>query len=230
MIKQPPDLVIFDCDGVLVDSEPISITTLVEFVQDAGVTLSVENAYVRFLGRSMSSIGSILKDEYGVTFTGDLLEEIRQRQFNRFRNELEPISGIKSALSGIGLKKCVASSSQPDRIRLSLELTGLLEFFDPNIYSSSMVKNGKPAPDLFLLAAKQMGVAPKNVVVIEDSPAGVIAAGRAGMRVFAYAGGSHIEPGRVRAELEKLAPDLIFDNMAMLPGLIAGPGAELKAI
>ena len=225
MIKQPPELVIFDCDGVLVDSEPISISTLLDFVRDAGVILSPETAYMRFLGRSMASIGSILKDEYGVTFTGDLLEEIRRRQFDRFRNELLPITGVKAALSGIRLKKCVASSSQPDRIRLSLELTGLLEFFGPNIYSSTMVRHGKPAPDLFLLAALRMGVAPENVLVIEDSPAGVVAAGKAGMRVFAYAGGSHIEPGGVRKELEKLAPEEIFDNMALLPELIAGPGA-----
>jgi beta-phosphoglucomutase-like phosphatase (HAD superfamily) len=117
----------------------------------------------------------------------------------------------------------VASSSSPERIRLSLSLTGLLEMLNPHIYSASMVTRGKPAPDLFLHAAKGMGVRPEDCVVVEDSPVGIDAARRAGMRVFAFTGGSHAGHAALAREFETLQPDRIFSDMRRLPDLVAEP-------
>jgi len=115
---------------------------------------------------------------------------------------------------------CVASSSQPERIRLALAVTGLLETLEPHIYSSTMVENGKPAPDLFLHTARCMGAEPSDCVVVEDSPAGIEAAKRAGMRVFAFTGGAHAKPCGLREAVLALKPDLIFDDMRQLPALL----------
>ena len=215
------DLLIFDCDGVLVDSETISVAVLLDTLGEAGVALTEDVAYARFLGRSMASIVEILEADYGLAITGSHLEGIRNRLYERFRRDLKATRGVCHALDLIANPRCVASSSQPDRIRLSLALAGLLDCFEPNIYSSSMVKHGKPSPDLFLHAARSMGVPPAGAIVIEDSPAGVEAAQRAGMRVFAYAGGSHVLPGKVRPALEALRPDVVFDDMVDLPALVA---------
>lgn len=215
-------MVIFDCDGVLVDSEPISTAVLCEIIADAGVTIDEELAYDRFLGRSMATVMEMLQADYGLAITPCHLDQLRTRLYDAFRRELKPIDGVLAAISQLPMKYCVASSSQPERIKLALEVTGLLESFEPNIYSSSMVENGKPAPDLFFHAARTMGVQPSACVVIEDSPAGIEAAKRAGMRVFAFMGGSHALPGKLRAAAESLTPDLIFDDMHQLPELLAG--------
>lgn len=212
-------LVIFDCDGVLVDSEPISIAVLVEIVAEAGAHIEPAVAYRQFLGRSVASIVRGLEDE-GLIVTEAHLERLRERLYARFREELLPIPGLTDVLPTLEGARCVASSSQLERIRLSLGVTGLLAYFEPYIYSSTMVANGKPAPDLFLHAAKAMGVEPAHCVVIEDSPAGIEAAKRAGMSVFAFAGGSHCGPAGLRTVLEALEPDRIFDDMRDLPTLL----------
>lgn len=219
--QQAPELVIFDCDGVLVDSEPISISVLVGIIGAAGGKVSEEAAYLRFLGMSMASVGEILEREFGFAMTGEHLEEMRCELARRFASELKPMPGIVDLLRRLGPRRCVASSSNLERIRLSLGVTGLLELLEPHLYSASMVKRGKPAPDLFLHAARQMGVAPAACVVIEDSPAGVAAAKSAGMRVFAFAGGSHAGKAGLHRALAALEPDLVFDDMALLPDLLA---------
>lgn len=216
MAATPTELVIFDCDGVLVDSEPISISVLVEALAAAGVDMSVQEAHERFLGRSLKSMSDILHDEYGLAVDTVFLEAMRSVLYDRFRQELQPIEGIAEAVDGLGIAHCVASSSQPERIRLSLSVTGLIDRFEPNIFSASMVSRGKPAPDLFLHASAQMGVAPENCVVVEDSPAGIAAAKSAGMRVFAFAGGSHARSPRHRQSLLALEPDVLFDDMREL--------------
>jgi HAD superfamily hydrolase (TIGR01509 family) len=216
-----PDLVIFDCDGVLVDSEPISIGVLLEGLGEAGVAISEEVAYRRFLGRSVASIVGTIQEEFGLVVTDRHLSEMRARLHERFQRELQPIPEVGWAIDNIGTLSCVASSSQPERIRLSLSITGLIERLEPRIFSASMVKNGKPAPDLFLHAARTMGVDPSGCVVIEDSTAGIEAAKRAGMRVFAFAGGSHAPLCGLREAAAALDPDLIFDDMRQLPGLVA---------
>src|SRR5262245_40161942 len=215
------NLVIFDCDGVLVDSEPISIAVLVDIFATAGVTISEQTAYERFLGKSMASVSEILRDDFGLVVTHRHLEEIRAELYARLRSELKPIDGVAETLRLLATPYCVASSSQPERIRLSLQVTGVLELFEPHIYSATMVKRGKPFPDLFLHAARDMGAAPGDCLVVEDSPAGITAAKQAGMHVFAFAGGSHAGEGALQAAIESLEPDLVFGDMRRLPGLMA---------
>jgi HAD superfamily hydrolase (TIGR01509 family) len=213
-------LVIFDCDGVLVDSEPISVSVLLEVIGEAGLTLSEELAYERFLGVSLASTCSILQEEYDLVMTAAALDSLRERLYSRFRANLTAIAGIADALHRLYQPFCVASSGQPERIRLSLGLTGLLEKFEPHIFSATMVKNGKPAPDLFLHSAEAMGAEPARCVVVEDSPAGIQAARRAGMRVFAFAGGSHARRESYRDAITRAEPDLVFDDMTLLPDLV----------
>lgn len=217
-----PELVIFDCDGVLVDSEPISVAVLIDTVGKAGIVLSPETVYDRFLGKSMTSICATLSSEFGVDLSDAHLATLRRELFNRFRHELLPIPGVAEVLRNLKYERCVASSSQPDRIRLSLEITGLLAGVGPDIFSATMVERGKPAPDLFLYAAEQMGVDPGRCVVIEDSPPGIVAAKAAGMRVFAFRGASHATLPGLRAAIADLAPDQTFDRMQDLPGLLRG--------
>jgi HAD superfamily hydrolase (TIGR01509 family) len=214
-------LVIFDCDGVLVDSETISVAVLTEIVRKAGADIGDREAYRLFLGRSMQAVDELLREAFGLALNEAQLERIRAETFRRFRRELEPMPGAIEALSRLRLLRCVASSSSLERIRLSLSLTGLLEMLNPHIYSASMVARGKPAPDLFLHAAEGMGVRPEDCVVVEDSPAGIDAAKRAGMRVFAFTGGSHASHAGLERELEALRPDLVFSDMRRLPDLLA---------
>ncbi|WPE21035.1 HAD family hydrolase [Shinella zoogloeoides] len=216
MAAKATELVIFDCDGVLVDSEPISITVLVEALAAAGVAMSEAEAHERFLGRSLKSMSEILHDEYGLAIDAAFLEAMRKVLYERFRSELQPIPGVAETVDALGVAHCVASSSQPERIRLSLSVTGLIGRFEPNIFSASMVVHGKPAPDLFLHASAEMGVDPARCVVVEDSPAGIMAAKAAGMRVVAFTGGSHARTLRHRDALLDLRPDALFDDMREL--------------
>ncbi|AWM26026.1 hydrolase [Sinorhizobium fredii USDA 205] len=216
MAEHASRLVIFDCDGVLVDSEPISLGVLVEVLDAAGVSMTTEEASERFLGRSLQSMSAILHDEYGLATDTAFLEAMRMRLYARFRQELKAVPGIRQAVEQLDAACCVASSSQPERIRLSLTVTGLIDLFEPHIFSATMVTHGKPAPDLFLHASAQMGYAPANCIVVEDSPAGIEAAKAAGMRVFAFAGASHARNERHRQALANLDPDVLFDDMGEL--------------
>lgn len=223
----PPGLVIFDCDGVLVDSEAISVSVLTATVGRAGGRLSEAEAYENFLGRSMASVVDSLARDFGFRFTQAHHAEATAALYDRFRAELKPVAGVAEMLRALPLRRCVASSSPPGRIRLSLEVTGLLPLLDPHIFSAAMVKNGKPAPDLFLHAAAAMGVPPAACVVVEDSPVGVEAAKKAGMRVFGFTGGSHA--GRLAAALEARGPDLVFGAMQALPALLGLEAAPPRA-
>jgi HAD superfamily hydrolase (TIGR01509 family) len=222
-VPHAPKLVILDCDGVLVDSETISVAVLIDFVRKAGTDIGDEQAYRLFLGRSMAAVEDALRSEFGLRLSEAQIGGIRAETYRRFRRELKPMPGVVEALARLKARRCVASSSSLERIRLSLDLTGLLEMLSPHIYSASMVTRGKPAPDLFLHAANAMGVRPEDCVVVEDSPAGIDAARRAGMRVFAFTGGSHAGHAALERALEKLRPDRIFSDMRMLPGLVAEP-------
>ncbi|MCR6500415.1 HAD family hydrolase [Shinella sp. CPCC 101442] len=216
MAAKATELVIFDCDGVLVDSEPISLAVLVEALAAAGVAMSEEDAHDRFLGRSLKSMSEILHEEYGLAIDAAFLDSMRKVLYERFRAELQPIDGIAETVDRLGVAHCVASSSQPERIRLSLSVTGLIDRFEPHIFSATMVSRGKPAPDLFLHASAAMGVEPTCCVVVEDSPAGIAAAKSAGMRVVAFTGGSHARTPRHREALLNLEPDALFDDMREL--------------
>lgn len=220
MAEVEKGLVIFDCDGVLVDSEPISIGVLVGAMRDAGVTIDENGAYERFLGRSLSTVTDTLRSEFNIAAGEKFLERMRIDLYARFRAELKPIEGIRETLDALELPRCVASSSQLERIRLSLEVTGLLDRLSPHIFSATMVKRGKPAPDLFLYAAHEMHAEPESCIVVEDSPAGIEAARAAGMTVFAFIGGTHANLPRYRAELDRLAPEVVFDAMPDLIHLV----------
>jgi HAD superfamily hydrolase (TIGR01509 family) len=159
--------------------------------------------------------------DYNITVEQIFDPKLRDRLHERFRAELKPVPGIVETLEKLPAPRCVASSSRPERLRLVLGLTGLLSFFDGHIFSATMVKNGKPAPDLFLHAAREMGVLPERCLVIEDSPAGVEAAKAAGMRVFGFIGGAHAARYDLASALAALAPDVIFDDMLRLPELLA---------
>ncbi|MEQ1943457.1 HAD family hydrolase [Mesorhizobium sp. VNQ89] len=215
-----PKLVIFDCDGVLVDSEPISVSVLVDHLRKAGLSLNESDAYRLFLGRSMGAIEALLEQDFRLTLTRPQLDDIRTETFRRFRAALRPVPGVVETLPRLP-RCCVASSSGLDRIRLSLSLTGLLEMLEPHIYSASMVARGKPAPDLFLRAASEMGVREEDCVVVEDSPAGIDAAKRAGMRVLAFTGASHAADAGLTNVLASLKPDAVFSDMTQLPNLLA---------
>ena len=218
--EAPVSLVIFDCDGVLVDSEPISVSVLLEVLREAGCEISLDDGYDRLLGRSIASISDLVRRDFGVALTETHLADMRARLYERFREELKPVAGIAETVAALGKPICVASSSQPERIRLSLSVTGLIGLFEPNIFSATMVENGKPAPDLFLHAAARMGVAPEECVVVEDSPAGIEAARRAGMRVIAFCGGGHAGPARLREQAMALSPSALIENMQQLGSVL----------
>jgi HAD superfamily hydrolase (TIGR01509 family) len=222
----PAGLIIFDCDGVLVDSEPLALRVLLDGIAERGVTIEEGLAYERFLGRSLASVIETVERDFGVALETDALDRMRDKLYALFRRELCAVAGVADAIGRLSVPACVASSSQMERIRLSLEITGLDTLFDERVFSATMVANGKPAPDLFLLAASRMHVDPARCIVIEDSPAGIEAARRAGMRVFAFTGGSHARSAGHRSRLEALRPDLVFDDMARLPELVRTPDAS----
>jgi HAD superfamily hydrolase (TIGR01509 family) len=222
-------LVIFDCDGVLVDSEPLAMRVLLAGLAELGYAIDEASAYERFLGRSLASMQAVLRKD-GVELSQERLEAMRLRLFDVYRTELFPIPGIVATLDRLTIPRCVASSSQPERLRFSLEVTGLLSRFVPHLFSAAAVARGKPAPDLFLHAAERMGVAPAACLVIEDSAAGIEAAQRAGMRVFGFAGGGHARSVAYRAKLAALAPALVFDDMSLLPDLIATGDPSRQAV
>jgi HAD superfamily hydrolase (TIGR01509 family) len=220
-VTDPPGLVIFDCDGVLVDSEPISLRLLLDTLAAAGLLLAAEEAHARFLGRSLATTREILAADYGLTLSDAALADMRRRLYAAFRAELAPIPHLATTLEALPCLFCVASSSQPERIELSLSVTGLWPAFRGRAFSAAMVARGKPAPDLFLYAARTLGYAPPACLVVEDSPAGITAAKAARMRVVAFTGGSHATTDRHRAEIAALAPDAIIDDIRELPALCA---------
>ena len=223
------ELVIFDCDGVLVDSEAMSVAALLDMVKVAGGALDEDEAYEHFLGKSMASVREILASEFGLALTDEHISNMRADLLGRFRKGLKPIAGVKEMLPRLAARRCVASSGTLERIRFSLEVTGLIDLFDPHLFSAAMVPRGKPAPDLFLHASQEMGAMPRRCLVVEDSPAGIEAARAAGMRVLAFVGGSHARNPALTARLASMGAELIFADMLKLPELIAGLGSRAKA-
>ena len=217
---QTPGLVIFDCDGVLVDSEVIACRTDAACLAELGIAISTDEILDRYVGISLAGMLADLAQRFGRTLPADLADTLRRRTLAAFDTELTAIPGVADVLATIRPPVCVASSSEPARIRHSLALVGLRQHFEPHIFSASQVASGKPAPDLFLFAADRMAAPPDRCLVIEDSIAGVQAARAAGMRVFGFTGGSHCRPGhgdRLRAS----GAALVFAEMSRLPGLLA---------
>jgi HAD superfamily hydrolase (TIGR01509 family) len=211
----PIELVIFDCDGVLVDSERVAVKVDVQVFAALGLSLSEEEVIERFVGRSDKYIASQLEAELGRPLAADWEEEFVPLYREAFAAELRPIDGVVEALDQITVPSCVASSGTHDKMRYTLGLTGLYERFAGRIFSVTEVAQGKPAPDLLLHAARQMGVEPANCAVVEDSRWGVEAARAAGMRAFTYAGG--LTP----AERLDGPGTIVFEDMRELPELLA---------
>ena len=205
-------LVIFDCDGVLVDSEPISNRLLADALTDAGLPTTYEEARKRYVGLSMASCMAMFEEQLGRALPDNWLNDLQARTFERLRTDVQPVAGVENVIrqiQGQGLAMCVASSGGLDKISLTLSTTGLKSYFDPHIFSASMVARGKPHPDLFLHAAAEMGVTPLETVVIEDSVPGVMAAASAGMVPYAFAGDPHADREALAA-----AGGTLFSSMA----------------
>jgi HAD superfamily hydrolase (TIGR01509 family) len=214
-VDGPFELVIFDCDGVLADSERIAIRVEAEYLAELGWPLSEAEIVERFMGRTTEFMDEAIEAQLGSRLPGDWKDQFHVRYREAFAAELVPVDGIIEALDQITLPTCVASSGSHDKIRFTLGHTGLYERFEGRIFSGYEVAAGKPAPDLFLHAAATMGADPACCAVVEDTRWGVLAARAAGMRAFGYAGGltppEHLEGDATQ----------VFEDMRDLPRLLA---------
>ena len=213
-------MVIFDCNGVLVDSEPIAAAVLVRALRQVGVTVSAEAAMRRFHGRRPADVFAAVERATGRRLPPDFPVFVAAETLRRLRAELRPIAHAAHALTWIRGPKAVASSSPPDRIRASLEITGLKRFFEPRLFSASAVRRGKPAPDLFLFAAARCEVDPAACIVVEDSAPGIAAAAAAGMTPIGFVGGNH-KPGRLAHDLVAAGARTVIGDLRTLKSTIA---------
>jgi len=212
-------LVIFDCDGVLVDSEPLANKSFAQALNAEGLDWSVEETMRRLMGRSLKSCGEIVEAELGRKLPTDFFDKMQARTYRSFREApLKPVSGVREAVQALqkaGLDTCVASSGAIEKMKFTLGLTGLWDLFGGRVFSSSQVPRGKPFPDLFLHAAIEMNVQPFDCVVVEDSVPGVQAAKSAGMRVLGFVGAPHTDRDAMAA-----AGAFLFTDMKQLPDLV----------
>lgn len=221
MIASRFDLVIFDCDGVLVDSEPIINRAHAQVLSACGYPIKGD-LVERFCGMSDAEMLGIIEHEWGRRLPPSYAERVGAMIENEFGVSLVAIAGVAEVLDSLRIAVCVASSSVPQQIRRKLELTGLLARFGENLFSATMVARGKPAPDLFLYAAQRFATAPEHCLVIEDSPAGIDAAVTARMTVIGFCGGSHCGPEHGN-RLQARGAALVIANMNELQASIGKP-------
>ncbi|MEU9128224.1 HAD family hydrolase [Kitasatospora sp. NPDC048540] len=214
--REPVELVIFDCDGVLVDSEPIAVRVHVALGAEFGWPLTEGEVIEEFVGRSSASIGEKIGARLGAATATAWDARFRDLHREAVDAELRAVDGIAEALDGLAVPYCVASSGDHEKMRHTLGRTGLYRRFAGRIFSATEVARGKPAPDLFLHAAERLGVAAERCAVVEDSEPGVRAARAAGMRSFGYAGG--VTPAHRLAG----PGTVVFEDMRALPGLLTG--------
>ncbi len=186
------DLVIFDCDGVVIDSEHISARMLIAELARRGVEVTPEYVSRNFLGRSYPVVLAQIRGDYGVDLPPEFEVDYRRRLLEAFERDLVEMPGVRKVIGDLAVPYCLATSSSPQRLARSLEICGLSEIFAGLTTTASEVQRGKPAPDLFLLASEKMGVAPERCLVIEDSLNGIRAGLAAGMQVWRFTGGSHL--------------------------------------
>lgn len=198
--------IIFDCDGVLIDSESIAIGIMVDMANELGANMDFRESLINLKGKSFNSCMAFISDLIGKPLDKDFEKEYRVNTFETFKKEVKPIKGIKEVLDSMTMPFCVASSGPENKIRLNLEVTGLLPYFGDNIFSCYTIQKWKPEPDVFLWAAKTMGFSPKDCLVVEDSFSGVKAAIAGGFDVFGYTEHDY------KNELETLATQT-FDSM-----------------
>ena len=219
MRKPGFELVIFDCDGVLVDSEPIANRVFVEMLSELGVQTSLEDMYANFVGHPMSYCMQLVERRLGHAPPADFEARLQERTFSAFEAErLQAMPYIFEALDQISIATCVASSGEIQKMRFTLGITGLLSRFEGRLFSVTQVERGKPAPDIYLFAAKTMGVSPARCVVVEDSPVGAQAGLRAGMTVLGFAGHTSAQ------QLMDVGVQRTFAAMRDLPAILAAGG------
>ena len=206
------DAVVFDCDGVLIDSEIIASRVTAEELTKLGFPLTIEECIQRFTGRPDREMKIELEEQFGRPIPASYDDNVHARITEAYATELKILPGLKEALATITEPVCVASSSLPEKIRLGLESVGIYHRFAPNIVSASMVARGKPEPDVFIFAAGWLRVSPKRCLVVEDSVAGVTAAVRAGMMVLGFGGASHFGP-RDKSRLLDAGAFQVIDHM-----------------
>jgi HAD superfamily hydrolase (TIGR01509 family) len=215
MSKEKFGLVIFDCDGVLVDSELITDRVFAQMLNELGIAISVEDMFERFVGRSMPQCLEIVTKLLGRPVPRPFIEEYQTRTATALKAELRAVPDIETVLAAMRIPYCVASSGTHEKMHTTLGITGLLPRFRGKMYSVTEVAQSKPFPDVFLHAARQQGVMPADCAVIEDTPTGVRAGVAAGMTVFGYCG---LTP---KQRLIDAGAHHTFERMRDLPGLIS---------
>jgi HAD superfamily hydrolase (TIGR01509 family) len=212
-------LLIFDCDGVLVDSEVLAHDTLREMMASLGRPMTMDDAVREFAGGSLADTVATVGRLLGRPLPADIGEHFGQLLLERFRRELKPMPGVRDAILALPFSRAVASSSTPERLRLSLEVTRLAPLFGEHVFSAVQVARGKPAPDLYLLTARTLGEPPERCIVIEDTTRGVAAGHAAGARVIGFAGGGHATPA-LADDLARAGAEVVITAMSELPAVV----------
>ena len=223
MSGSPPAGVIFDCDGVLVDSEGLASRVEAELTRELGLNLTIAEAHDLFLGKTVDGVLALIAERSGRQLSAAFVYNWAFATAQAFMRELRQVPGVRAVVEELrarGTALAVASQSPLARVRFSLEVTGLAQLFGEHLYVTSMVARPKPAPDVYLLAASRLGVRPEDCVVVEDSPAGAAAALAAGMRAIVYASGSAPDAA---AEAMRASGALVIRSMAQLLPLIPLP-------
>lgn len=218
----PVALVIFDCDGVLVDSERLSQTVLREMLLEMGASLTYEETVLRFMGTSMATCVARITELLGHRPPDAFLEEFSRRTRSAFEAGLTRVPGVEQVLASLGVQYCVASNGNRAKVQFTLGHTGLLQRFEGRIFTVDDVRRGKPAPDLFLHAARTLGADPGRTTVVEDSPTGILAAKAAGMRAVGFAA---MTPA---SRLRDAGADAIAHTMREVQAALAGPAAGAR--
>jgi HAD superfamily hydrolase (TIGR01509 family) len=208
------ELVIFDCDGVLVDSERITNIVFCSMLNELGLNVSLDDMFERFVGLSMAQYLTLITQMLGKPPPGGFVDELRLRSAKVLREKITAIPGVEQVLGSLSVPYCVASSGDHEKIQLTLGTTGLLKYFKGRIFSVTDVEHPKPAPDIFLFAAQSLGVKPQSCAVVEDTPTGVAAGIAAGMRVFGFS--LNVSAHR----LQEAGADFIFSDMLQFPQLL----------
>lgn len=215
MATPPTTLIIFDCDGVLVDSETLACRVEVAVLHGLGHPISDAEFRRRAIGRSRKDNQAMLEALWDQPLPGDYTEQVQSRLFQAFRTELLPVAGMPDLVRRVTVDRCVASSSPPDRLTLALALGGYAPLFGDGVFSAVEVARGKPAPDLFLHAAARRAAAPERCLVVEDSVPGIEAAKTAGMLAIGFCGGGHCPPDQAAALAAAGADEIAIDAPAL---------------
>jgi HAD superfamily hydrolase (TIGR01509 family) len=220
-MRKSPDrpLLIFDCDGVLVDSELLANAALAKLMSDLGHPMTTDDAVKVFTGLQLNDVLALAEALLSFPIPTDSGAAAGRQLLEQFRRELKPVKGVREALSSLPYPRCVASSSTRERLQLSLEVTGLAELFGGRVFSAEQVERGKPAPDLYLFAARAVGARPADCIVIEDSTLGIRAAVAAGMGVVGFVGASHATP-ELAHQLRMAGARTVIRSMLSLPDAI----------